>query len=82
MDGPLEIAFFPQSVRGSGCEDGDDGEEGEKPMPAVLSCLQLVLAERREGGIGPHEALKINVLLAKENLAGSTLSHSFVGESG
>lgn len=36
----------------------------------------------REGGIGPHEALKINVLLAKENLAGSTLSHSFVRESG
>lgn len=51
-------------------------------MPVVFSCLQLVLAERRERGIGPHEALKINVLLAKENLAGSTLSHSFVRESG
>lgn len=51
-------------------------------MPVVFSCLQLVLAERREGGIGPHKALKINVLLAKENLAGSTLSHSFVRESG
>lgn len=68
-------------MRGSKCEDGDGGEEGEKPMPAVFSCLQLVLAESREGGIEPHEALKINVL-AKENLAGSTLPHSFVCESG
>lgn len=68
-------------MRGSRCEDGDDGEEEEKPMPVVFSHFQLVLTERREGGIGPHEALKINVLLAKENLAGSTLSRSFVCES-
>lgn len=69
-----------QLVRGSRCEDGVDGEEEEKPIPVVFSCLQLVLAERREGGIGPHKALKINVL-AKENLAGSTLPHSSVCES-
>lgn len=39
---------------------------------------------RKEGGrgMGPHEGLKINVLLPKENLAGSTLSHSFLCEGG
>lgn len=49
-------------------------------MPASI-CLPLKGAGRKEGGMGVHEALKINVL-PKENLAGSTLSHSFLCESG
>ena len=51
-------------------------------MPAVFARLRRAPAEKREGWMGPHEGLKINVLLPKENLAGSTLSHSFLCESG
>lgn len=56
---------------------------GRRKANADGICLLLmVLAEKREGWMGPHEGLKINVLLPKENLAGSTLSHSFLCESG
>lgn len=75
-------------LSGSVSEGGEVVGRGMMGRKEKSRCQQYLPAsdrhwqKRGEGWMGPHKGLKINVLLPKENLAGSTLSHSFLCESG